>query len=829
MTRNTLKSQYFGFSKFSYIPEGLVSHIASAPGQLCRTCSTLDFPSYFVARTSQQGEDLIYDGEHALGTYDQILCKALTCEFCQLVVEALANGAKGMDQMDPRFTVNRQSIKIYLNRSLAGIYRDRLTIPDDTDAEPSKPLHVGCMVVYSDLKYPEATRAKQRDRGFIRLLANDAHLLGEEPMYHGRIVGNHVSPNLLRTWIKTCENHHTFCNDIRSSWGLEHLAGPRSLRYIDTQKMRLRYRHWYELADHVALSYVWGGSQGLQLLKSNEKLLFTEGALTTAWSSIPAVIQDAIELVRDLNVDDDSPKIYLWVDQLCIVQDDPKDKAIQIAQMNQTYSRAIATLIAAEGSHSDFPLTRRNCHTVSLYPPCTVPDPSQGDGPPESSFVAGPPIPSPMGGSKQMVKNIQGLRLVVALPTASDAVLHAKWNTRAWTMQEAELSHSSIIFGEDQVIFRCAQDVFREDFVAEITPEGYKEIQATGQAWFNSQAFERKLAPADQKEWPLTLSMYSRIVEEYTQRAMTFRTDILPAFQGVAQVLHALCGWKIMNGLIEDVIDYALLWRPLSDIKRRFGRNGDPDQKLQHEGEAASYLPTYSWCAWLGPVTYRPQSLEIRSLIHRFEIVGPGNKNRRLVRFSQNVESGIFDPPTLEPKSPYAPQDCSDFEDVKQTMYWFKPQAQNLAYRWHLANSVHKQNVDGPCILQFTTKCARLRLLTSEIAADKDHAERSEGYRRAWLLNDQRLKVGTAWYVPMLDDYNGSQVDVILLSKNKSESEAADGWQFDRKAGAWDEWCLCNVMLIKRLPELGLSERLTIGKIHVRSVDNGWEEMIRLV
>ncbi|KAL8696120.1 MAG: hypothetical protein Q9201_007817 [Fulgogasparrea decipioides] len=217
------------------------------------------------------------------------------------------------------------------------------------------------------------------------------------------------------------------------------------------------------------------------------------------------------------------------------------------------------------------------------------------------------------------------------------------------------------------------------------------------------------------------------------------------------------------------------------------------------------------------------------SLVQRFEFVRAGSKTRRLVRFSQNIELEAFAPSTLEPKPPYAPQDCSDFEDFKQPMYWFKSQAQNLAYRWHLANNAHKQNVDGPYVLQFTTKCARLRLLTSEIAIAKDHAERSEGYRRVWLLDDQRLKVGTAWYVPILDEYNEREVDVILLSKKKSESEAANGWQFDQQAGAWDEWCLCNVMLVKRLPERSLSERSTIGKIHERSVDNGWEEMIRLV
>ena len=35
-------------------------------------------------------------------------------------------------------------------------------------------------------------------------------------------------------------------------------------------------------------------------------------------------------------------------------------------------------------------------------------------------------------------------------------------------------------------------------------------------------------------------------------------------------------------------------------------------------------------------------------------------------------------------------------------------------------------------------------------------------------------------------------------------------------------------MPIKRLPKTGLSERLTIGKLHARAVQGGWEETIRL-
>lgn len=369
MTDTGQDNHHLGYPKYSYVPEGLVSHIAPSPGELCSKCSTLDYPSYFTTNLSSK-PDLIFDDEYLLGTYDEISRKASSCEFCQLVIEALINGTASLDRDALLSLLDGQSVNVFLANAWSGSYylrRDKA--PDGTNMEPLERVNVGCMMVYTDANLTNVASRKQQHSGFIRLLANDAHLLGQEPMYHGRVIGNHVSPDLLRKWIKAHDTCHETCINITNSWGVEHLAGPRSLRYIDTENMCLRWRHWYDdwygEQGHVSLSYVWGASQGLQLVKSNEALLFTKGSLSEAWGSIPAVIQDAIELVRDLNVDDSEKKLFLWVDQFCIVQDDPKDKAIQIQQMNQTYTRSVVTLIAAEGSHSHVPLTRRKCQSVS--------------------------------------------------------------------------------------------------------------------------------------------------------------------------------------------------------------------------------------------------------------------------------------------------------------------------------------------------------------------------------------------------------------------------------------------------------------------------------
>lgn len=68
----------------------------------------------------------------------------------------------------------------------------------------------------------------------------------------------------------------------------------------------------------------------------------------------------------------------------------------------------------------------------------------------------------------------------------------------------------------------------------------------------------------------MTFEMYARIVDSYTARNMTYPTDILAAFIGISEVMYALSAWKISNGLIEDVIDFVLLWPPRGVIRRRF-------------------------------------------------------------------------------------------------------------------------------------------------------------------------------------------------------------------------------------------------------------------
>ena len=59
---------------------------------------------------------------------------------------------------------------------------------------------------------------------------------------------------------------------------------------------------------------------------------------------LPATMRDAVIVTEKLGI------MNLWIDALCIVQDDTIDKAREIAQMPLIYSQAIVTIAASRAS-----------------------------------------------------------------------------------------------------------------------------------------------------------------------------------------------------------------------------------------------------------------------------------------------------------------------------------------------------------------------------------------------------------------------------------------------------------------------------------------------
>ena len=179
----------------------------------------------------------------------------------------------------------------------------------------------------------------------------------------------------------------------------------------------------YTKADrYTSLSYCWGGHQEFQLNAHTEATLINGIPV----SSLPQTLRDAVFVTYNLGLQ------FIWVDCLCIRQDNPQDIALEIAQMPQVYTNSFITISAARARHSN----EGFLHDISS-----------------------PPISEP------------AFRLPFACPGGelgsvilSTGLVKSPISERAWTLQEYVLSRRVLQFTDAGLHWTCREAVgFQQD------------------------------------------------------------------------------------------------------------------------------------------------------------------------------------------------------------------------------------------------------------------------------------------------------------------------------------------------------------------------------
>ncbi|GAP82865.1 putative related to tol protein [Rosellinia necatrix] len=243
-------------------------------------------------------------------------------------------------------------------------------------------------------------------------------------------------------------------------------------RAIDVQRMCITPIHLS--TPYVTLSYVWGGTATLYLVKDNKDELMTPGGLETYYDQIPLTIRDAIGLVRKMGFK------YLWVDALCLVQDDAEDMTIGINGMGIIYEHSYLAVIAANGSDAS----------------------------------SGLPGVSPRKVSQVIAEILPGVELV-GIRVVGDLLQIAHYSKRAWTFQEFHLSRRKLIFHNNMVYYQCMTKSWSEDI---------KGLPA------NSEIKNRALIPTKPNRM---FHEFCLIIGEYSIREVTYQRDIVNAMNGV--------------------------------------------------------------------------------------------------------------------------------------------------------------------------------------------------------------------------------------------------------------------------------------------------------
>ncbi|KAF7893746.1 hypothetical protein EAF00_007260 [Botryotinia globosa] len=156
-----------------------------------------------------------------------------------------------------------------------------------------------------------------------------------------------VDVEVLRNWRTRCiEDHGGACHQHKIS----NLESTRPLRLIDVENGCIVSTEEEEPVDnYVTLSYTLGQTKIFVALKSNFEHLRQPGVFLNGDNAgkILQTICDAIAIIRLLG------EKYLWVDSLCIIQDDDEPKWQESLQrMHLIYANSFLCLIAEEGSSS---------------------------------------------------------------------------------------------------------------------------------------------------------------------------------------------------------------------------------------------------------------------------------------------------------------------------------------------------------------------------------------------------------------------------------------------------------------------------------------------
>ena len=155
---------------------------------------------------------------------------------------------------------------------------------------------------------------------------------------------------LIRSWIDDCLLHHDACKTTVSGDVIGENIMPRlPKRVLDIGDAP--YSPFVKLVEthgrsgrYVGLSHCWGSitKQPLKTTKDSIK----DHLNGIAFKMLPKTFQDAVTVTRTIGIR------YLWIDSLCILQDDKKDWLQESAQMGSICERGYLTIAASDAIDS---------------------------------------------------------------------------------------------------------------------------------------------------------------------------------------------------------------------------------------------------------------------------------------------------------------------------------------------------------------------------------------------------------------------------------------------------------------------------------------------
>ncbi|KAF4632651.1 hypothetical protein G7Y89_g5472 [Cudoniella acicularis] len=297
---------------------------------------------------------------------------------------------------------------------------------------------------------------------------------------------------------------------------------------------------------YAALSYCWGYPPPLFVTTRST----LEDLSKIDWSQLPPTIKDAVTVTRGLGIR------FLWVDALCIVQDDEADKTEQIKVMGRIYKTAAVTIAAASAA---------SVHEGFL----------------EDRPVPSIPFPISKFGTGDATGKVWIHENTIESP---DEPL----DKRGWTLQESLLSPRILYYGSKDLIWKCQA----KPFLPVISSHN---LYSTNNSW--SQIHRLPPAIFIPSETATSVSdCWAWIQSAYSQLKLSLAEDRYRALGGIVEELQRVTGDIYIAGVWKNNIARSLAWFRSKNVVK----------------EAAPYTPPPrpSW-SWL-PRFYPARTMDVR-------------------------------------------------------------------------------------------------------------------------------------------------------------------------------------------------------------------------
>ncbi|KXJ87064.1 heterokaryon incompatibility protein-domain-containing protein [Microdochium bolleyi] len=391
---------------------------------------------------------------------------------------------------------------------------------------------------------------------------------------------------IVKSWLSECELHHERCRTSvptgprtlpRRLIKLGSVAGLATCRLVLSESEPL-----HESIEYAALSHCWGQTtHPLRTTRANLESLSTRiptSATGQEGISLPRTFREAIDLCRSLGI------WYLWIDSLCIVQDDAEEWATEAARMKDVYANAKLTVAVSDATNCDagcFVNADSERGIDKVY--CLAWD--------HQEVTRGDCIATATEGSRES-RNLS-IRIYEGLP--GTRTMKANLSKRGWALQELILSRRVVHCTYPEMHWQCASVYQTEAGV--VVPDDVFNHGHIRTSWSRPKRhlkdrFPDKLTDIEESSLvELVHESWCQWVENYSARKFTFWSDRLPALAGIVERFAEMSGYTHLLGSWAESIASDLAWS-VANISESARERNLPG------------VPSWSWLAQAGSIDY---------------------------------------------------------------------------------------------------------------------------------------------------------------------------------------------------------------------------------